>query len=389
MNKVTRASIERLMQQPLTTPVVSLYMPTHRAPTPPHIQEDQTRFKNLLREAKAQWQILTNKEVSSEIKSQFEALLDDQLFWQQTTEGLAIFITPGQYIEIFHLPMECEEHITIGDNFDVAPLLVLQAYDQPYYMLRIAMHDASLLKGDMYGLEPVAIDFPKSPEDALNIDEMFSGSNTIRTNGGPAGSRNTTSPHGAGDSQGAGTEERLQYFRIIDNMIITSRDYDSSLPIIIAGTDNEAGDFCKLTKMNHVVTEHIQGNHSATALRELHDMAWPLICKHVTEERAKSTVQRYQESIAASKSSDDQQAIDEAARQGRVDTLFVRMIRRTRDSISDAVHHESPILTFGSGSEQAHIAQLVRNVFNQGGKILGLEPDLMPAKVPVAAIYRY
>lgn len=387
MNKVTRSAVEILANRP-KGPALSIYLPTHRQPTPPHLQEDQTRLKNLLRQGIDAWQTHTGAPMANEMQKSLDSLLISTPFWQETTEGLALFIS-ADGIQTYHLPIETEPHVNMGDEFDITPLLIVLEYDQPYYLLRISMHDPSLLRGDAYGLEPMAINFPSSLEEALNIDEMFANSNTIRTNGGPAGASNTTSPHGAGDSNDAGREERLQYFRIIDHTIASSPDYDSTQPLLIAGTDSEAGDYCKISRLSGVVTAHIQGNHSATPLRQLHEQAWPIVCQHVVDERTKRAVKKFQEATGNFKSSDDSQSIADAAGQGRVDTLFVRMIRKTTDSVSDAVRGAVPIITFSSDSEQAYLRDLIQKVFTQGGRILGLDSDLMPAKVPVAAIYRY
>jgi hypothetical protein len=74
---------------------------------------------------------------------------------------------------------------------------------------------------------------------------------------------------------------------------------------------------------------------------------------------------------------------------GRIKTLLVGMTKRTTDTVSDAIHAAEPILTFAKQYDRDHIAQLVKLVLAQGGTILGINYELLPAKVTVAAIYRY
>jgi hypothetical protein len=167
MNKITQAAIDTLTQ-PQPTKVISIYLPTHRDSSPLHRQEDQTRFKNLIRTAQEQWHSEHNDEAIFNSYNQLMEKLDDNAFWQHTTEGMAIFISPTNF-EIYHLPIGVEERVCIDNTYDITPLLVVMAYDQPYYLLALAMHNTKLFRGDMYGLEPVAIDFTKSPEDAQNI----------------------------------------------------------------------------------------------------------------------------------------------------------------------------------------------------------------------------
>lgn len=387
MNKVTQSSIE-ILAQPQSGNVISIYLPTHRHPSPPNIQEDQTRYKNLLREAKEKWQAENSESDMTATFENMEAKIDELDFWQHTTEAMAIFASPDS-LEYFHLPVECEERVCIADSYDLTPLLITMAYDQPYYLLALAMHNTKLFKGDIYGLEPVAIEFPSSPEDALNIDEMFSNSNTIRNQNSPSGGNGAVASHGQGDSNRAGREERLQYFRIIENTIATSKETDPSLPILIAGTDSEAGDYRHAAKMSTILHEYVQGNHTNTTLPDLAALAWPIIQSEVISKRAIEAVDQLNEKVGIQKSSYDYKDMTEAANMGRIKTLLVGITRKTTDTVSDAVHTAVPIMTFAKQYEYEHVAELVKKVIAQGGTILGVGNELLPAKVPVAAIYRY
>jgi hypothetical protein len=352
------------------------------------MQEDQTRYKNLIRKAKEKWMTDSNNRDLSYIFEQLESKLDNLDFWQHTTEGMAIFAGP-ELLEIYHLPMECEERVSIASSYDITPVLIVAASNQPYYLLDLAMHNTKLFKGDIYGLEPVGLEFPTSPEDALNIDEMFSGSNTVRSQNGPSGPGNAIAPHGQGDSNGAGREERLQYFRIIDNMIASSDQIEHSLPVIIAGTDSEAGDYRHMSKLPSLIQTYIQGNHTNTTLQDLATLAWPIIQSEVIGKRAIAAVDQLNEKVGIQKSSCDYKEMTEAANMGRVKTLLVGITRKTTDTVSDAVHTAVPILSFAKHNEYERVAELVKKVLAQGGTILGVGNELLPAKVPVAAIYRY
>jgi hypothetical protein len=387
MNKVTRSSIETLAR-PQSGNVISIYLPTHRHPAPPHIQEDQTRYKNLIRKAQEQWESDNNNPEMTTVFEQMKGNIENLDFWQQTTEGMAIFASSDAY-EIYHLPIECEERVCVADAYDTTPLLITMAYNQPYYILALAMHNTKLFKGDIYGLEPVMIDFPTSPEDALNIDEMFSNSNTIRNQNSPSGANGPVASHGQGDSNRAGREERLQYFRIIDNMIATSKEVDSAMPVIIAGTDSEVGDYRHMSKLANLIQNYVQGNHTTTTLQDLAVRAWPIVQSEIIAKRAVEAVDQLNEKVGIQQSSYDYKDMTEAADMGRVKTLLVGITRKTTDTVSDAVQTAVPILTFAKLYEYEHIAELVKKVLAQGGTILGVGNELMPAKVPVAAIYRY
>jgi hypothetical protein len=383
MNKITQPVIESLSQD-TEGPVVSIYLPTHRYPTPPHMQEDETRFKNLLHEARDKWKDKVQTNDMDRTFQQLEEKLDDPTFWHEATEGMAIFATPDRY-DLYHLPMESEEHVCVSEAFDITPLLILQEYDQPYYLLTLAMHNTKLFKGDMYGLESVNLEFPASPEDALNIDEMFTNSNTIR-NQDAAG---MASPHGQGDSNQAGTEERLQYFRILDAIIADSPLVDNTLPVLVAATDSEAGDYRRLSKLNGLIQPYLKGNHTGDSPQVLHALAWPLIQQEIVHQRTQAMIERYNELQGIDKSSNDIEAIGVAADSGRIATLVVGMIRYTTDTVRDKVDSAVPVITFVKHQSAELLEQLARKVRAKGGKIVGVNYSLTPEKVPVAAIYRY
>jgi len=387
MNKVTRSSIATLAR-PQSEKVISIYLPTHRHSTPIHTQEDQTRYKNLVRKAREEWQTENADMPMLDVFDKLESKIDQFEFWQQTSEGMAIFAS-SEMIEIYNLPVECEERVCIADTFDITPLLITTAEDQSFYLLDLAMHNTKLFKGDIYGLESVAIDFPDSPESALNIDEMFSNSNTVRSQNGPSGASNVIAPHGQGDSNAAGREERLQYFRIIDNLIANNAAIDHRLPVVIAGTDSEVGDYRNMSKLPTLIHPYIQGNHTNSTLQDLWTLAWPIIQSEVVHKRASEAIDQLNEKAGLQKSSCDYKDMTEAANMGRIKTLLVGITRKTTDTVSDAVHTAVPILTFAKQYEYENIAELVRKVLAQGGSILGVGHEMLPSKVPVAAIYRY
>jgi len=349
--------------------------------------EDQTRYKNLIRAGREKWEAEGNNADIEPIFQELEAKLNDLEFWQHTTEGLAVFASTDG-ITMFHLPLECEEHVCVGESYDIAPLLVLLAYDQPHYVLALAEHDTKLLRGDMYGLELIDIDFPTSPEEALNIDEMFANSQTVRNQDGASGAHMSTSSHGPGDSNQAGSEERLQYFRIIDGMICSSDKVDSKLPVLLAAPDNDAGDYKTLSRLPALLDNFLPGNYTGTPLNDLHAQSWPLVLREVGGKQQAALLERFNELRGAGKSSLDLQEITEAAEAGRVDTLLLSIIRMTTDSITDTIA-EMPIITFDTDDQQEELQALTHAVFSQGGTVVGLTADDMPEQANVAAIFRY
>src|ERR1051325_7510518 len=102
---------------------VSLYMPTHRVGR--EQQQDPVRLKNLL--AKAEANLLANglrRPKVQQLMQPAEELLGDKDFWQQQSDGLAIFLTNDFSVK-YRLPRAFEELLIINKSFHVKPLFPL------------------------------------------------------------------------------------------------------------------------------------------------------------------------------------------------------------------------------------------------------------------------
>ncbi len=383
MHKITPGVIEKL-SEPQSSPVLSIYIPTHRHPTPPHMQEDQIRLKNALREARSllETQGVDSRGIHANLQIA-EELIEDMTFWQNTIEGLAIFINE-QETQLYHSPIEFEESVSCDTGFDVAPLHMIHSQDVKFYVLALSMHGSKVYQGDAYGLRALTIDLPKSPEDALSIDEMFANSQTMRSHGGG------TAPHGEGDSSEAGSHERLQYFRIIEKRLMEHDEFDQNAPLLLVATESEAGNFKSVTNLPHLLTDFVAGNYMESSIQDLFAVTWPVIRSQVIQKDETKLVERFGEYKGQYRASSNTNEIEEAAEQGRVDTLLVNYIDETNDSVSDVHTGPAPIIrTTAVETDTDRLKHLIDLVYSQGGKIIGLDFARMPEAAIAAALYRY
>lgn len=388
MNTITLSQLQPVIRYQGTA-ALTIYLPTHRFPSPANMREDQIRFKNALRTAENLLeQHKINKDEADAILSGLTDIQDAPDFWHQLQNGLVIFAEKDKY-HAFTLPFECEEHISVGSQFDVTMALAVCSFDQPYYLVSLAVHNPRLFKGDITGLTPVAhIELPESPEAALNIDEMFINSNTVRGVSTGGGGNGKLSSHGQGDSREAGNEERLTFFRMIDSMLTDTRKIDQSLPLLIAGIDSEVAEYKAVSKYSNILDTHLSGNHTSTQLNELHDLSWKCIAEEAIGRQRTALIERFNNLIGADKSSVDIKSIKEAAKTGRVDALMVAALAETRDTVTDK--DDSVIkLTFPKWYKQQHINDLALRVLSQGGSVVGFVAGALPKGNPIAATYRY
>lgn len=381
MNKLTDGAIDLLAQHD-TGHVLSIYMPTHQSPTPPNISENQIRYKNLLRKGFEQYRQRVSEHDLKQVEDELVQKVDDLHFWQEMSRSLALFIRPDGY-EYYHLPVEMAEQVYAGETYDIIPLLHIRTTNQPFYILALALHEPKLFKGDMYGLSEVAIEFPTSPEAALNIDEMFINSNTRRAGSGSL----LTNPHGQGDSNRAGEEERLMYWRIIDKKIQHSKLFDDGLPILLAGTQDDVAEFRALTGLKGIVERSISGNRTKEDLVELHTLSFEMLSSTILSDQSQKSAAEFSRSIGSQKAATDAADIEQAAKDGRIEKLLLCVLRRTHDSLgsklTDTLRLDIPQDT------KAGLLKLVARVRNSGGRVEILSPQLMPEPIPLAAVYRY
>lgn len=390
MHTVTPESITPLLHTDHHA-TVSLYFPTHRYPTADHIQEDKIRLKNLIRAGKEKLDAKgIDPDTIRKIGNRLEEVYDDDKFWPRATEGLAVFCSLDD-LYCFQLPMECDEHASAGVGYDVTPLLAVLSYDQPYYLLALATHHPALYRGDMYGIHPVEIELPESPEVALNIDEMFSNSRTVRAGGGNGPGNPSSRSHGQGDSRQAGTEERLEFFRVVDDNILSSDQVDSNLPLLVAGSEGEISEYRECSRHKHLLSKNLNGNYTHTSgvkPRDLQARAWRIIEEELGRKKRIAAVEKYNDLKGVDRSSAKLEDVREAAQAGRVDTLLVGALTVTRDAVRDDDRSVTKLI-FPSGYEKDGIEECGRAVYGQGGKITALLQDEMPDSAPLAALYRY
>ena len=78
----------------------------------------------------------------------------------------------------------------------------------------------------------------------------------------------------------------------------------------------------------------------------------------------------------------------QAARSGRIDTLFLGMFDKTRDSVSDELTSQT-ILRSKTAFTIDKIQETAKQVWQHGGRIEAMREDLLPRQANFAASFRY
>jgi hypothetical protein len=394
MEKLNQAVLEQLINSS-QKPAVTIYIPMHTTAAPPHISENQIRFKNLLNKAIDRLSPHgAEHELAKALQAQLHELHDDLGFWENQTPGLLICATPVE-IRMFHLPIDTEEYVAVDDRFHLAPVIGILNDVRNFYLLILAQHNPELYKGGLYGLETTKAALPANAKAALNIDENNQKTEIQGTAAGPSTKGAASSPtsrmgwfNGRGGARNPQEEDRLRYFRLIDKAVCdATRD---NLPLLIAGLEAEAAEYRSISRYPRILQGMIHGSHTNDDLRSLFNKARAVVWQELVAPEHRSTIEEYQRISGArpDRVSSDIKSILDAARQGRVDKLLARMSRRTTDTVQDRTE-ALPRLTFPSQTDSKQLNDAALSVWQASGRVYNLEPEEMPANGLMAARLRY
>lgn len=385
MQKLTHDAVEKLLGLE-STPKVTIYMPLEATASPPHITENQIRFKNLIHKAVDE---LKARGDTSKLELELDAVLDkhydDLEFWKEARRGILLCATP-KVMEMFNLPVDTEEYVAVDDSFHLAPILALLGDDRRYYVLTLAQQEPKIYQGDMYGLQSMDIGLPKNLRAALGIDEP----NQKSENQGSAvgTSMRTGWFNGRGGARDPMDNDRLKFFHLIDSILHDK--LDRSLPLILSGIEAETVEFKNLSKYPGILDSSIEGNHTDTRPDELFAKAWPIVMKELVQPEHKAAREEYERLQGANpeRVASDKKAITSAVEQGRVDKLLAMMSSVTTDTVQDKVESVFRI-TFPEPESSRTVNHLACQVWQMSGKVFSLLPNEMPNGAPMVARLRY
>lgn len=367
---------------------VSIYMPTHRFGQ--GIQQDPIRLKNLLTKAEGRLQEfgLQGSEIK-ELLAPCESLMQDALFWQDQSDGLAIFVKQESMV-YYRLPVDFDELVVISERFHIKPLVPLVSTNGHYYVLTLSLDQVKLFEGSLFNLDEIDLEnLPTSLGEALRYDdpERSLQFHTRTAAPGSAGER-PSSFHGQGAIEDDAKKDILRYFHQVNDGLMTLLA-DEHAPLVLAGVDYLLPIYRRANNYPKIVEESIEGNPDRLSTKELHRAAWEIL-EPIFNEVQRQAMARFKELNASGSdlASDRLDSVIPAAHFGRVDTLFVSIgaqIWGWFDASKNAleVHQE-----FHPGDQDLLDLACVQTML-KGGKVYAIEQKTMPNNAQLAAIYRY
>lgn len=364
----TRAEIESLASH-RGGHAVSIYLRT--TPLTQDTKADRIELKNLLKTAVAELEAAdTAKREIWPIEQAVDALIEDDDFWVDQANSLAVFATASG-IRTFRLPSRLSSMVEVSDRFHLKPLIRSVTFPHHAYVLAIGMGSVRLVEVSA-DLPPHDVKVPGLPRDAASA----------------LGRRSHTARSGVMSGTEASSEHALltRYARAVDQAlrpVLAGHER----PLIIAAAEPMASIYRSVASYPHVAAQVIQGSpeHSAD-----HDLAGAArgVLDGIYASELGHLAELYAARAGQGRATADIGQAARAATFGAVDTLIVDI-----DAVVPGeVGEEDGAVTFAEASGAASygvVDEIARRALQSGARIVAARRADIPGGGDLAAILRY
>lgn len=363
-------------------PFISLYQPTHRHN--PENQQDPIRFKNLIRDIENSLKQKYDKELIAKIMKPFNAIAEDNTFWNYTNDGLAILASKDQCV-VYKLSRTVEEIAVVANSFHIKPLIrVFQSADR-FYLLGLNRKEFKLYEGTRYGVEEVVFDEDTPTTVSEVLGDQFTDSYLNPSAYGGAGG--TPMFHGHGGRKDEIDIDTERFFRYVDRFVMENYTKPADLPLVLVSLDEYHGIFKDISHNPLLMEDGVKTAFDTMSLDDLKEQSWKVM-EPVYVEKTKKLVDRFEFERSKFFGSDDVAQVVKAAVENRVDTLLIESER----VLPGSINKETGQLEEGQLDDPRvddMLDDLVELVLGSGGHVVLLPKERMPSTTGVAAIYRY
>ncbi len=361
------------------TPCVSLLMPTTRGAK----MEDQLLFKNLI--GQAEELLVAQGRRTPEAKdllSPAREMYENAPYWTNVSNGLAAFLAPG-FSRSYRVPLALTEQVVAGNHFHIKPLLPLLSGEGRFHVLVLRPTGLRLLEGTPNTVREM--DLRKVP---INVAEAFAyGDEPARREAVATGTRPSRPPAVFETGGLAGNVSRKQMMEYLHQVDCGLRELlaKEETPLVAAGTADLLELYQQANSYRHTLSEGVECHPDQLSPEQIAHRAWELVCRHVRQavERAAG---RYRQLAGTGGTANDITEIVAATFQGRIQELFVDR-RRSCWGVFDPITQNATLHDHQeSGDEDLLNVAAVHTLIHKG-TVYAVEPDELPDKTPLAAIF--
>lgn len=289
-------------------PNVSFYLPTHRSG--PETRTDSQVLRELIDDARASLAEHYPDMDADWLLSPVERLRDDEPFWQEQVDGLAM-ISSKVETRYFRTDSEFSANVTVSEHPNLRPLIPLTAGNMEFLLLAVSQNEVRLFEADRLTIMDLPLgDIPGGWDDVLG---------TLQTD--PPTQKQQGSATGTAHGGRSGTGEQLSGYLQAVAKAVESRFAGSGKPLVIASVREYQSDLAEPLNSVQLLGAPVAGNPEGLSGPQLHEHAWPLVAEEAGKRHA-AQLDSFGEAIGTGLASSDPADIVAAADAARVETLL-------------------------------------------------------------------
>src|SRR5690606_35087059 len=324
MDILNQDKLKELMSK-RNNPSVSIYIPTHRKGA--EVEQDHIRFKNQLREIEKK--LLTNnfkQQQVDELLNPAKQLIDNIDFWNHQSDGLAVFISPKEFL-YYRIPEYFEEQNSIADRYHTRPLIKMMNGNIRFLLLTLNQKNIRLFESTRFTINEIELkDVPVSIEEFFASEEEDGSlrQSAVTMSVSAAGGRNPVGAayHGQAGFDAATHKEKIQqFFHLVDTSLQKYLNAEKA-PLLIAGVEYLIPLYKEANTYPYILEKSLQINTQDLSEQELRDAAWDII-KSKTEENIQNALNQYGNYAGTQRASDKVDEIIKNSFSNRILYLFI------------------------------------------------------------------
>jgi hypothetical protein len=315
----------------------------------------------------------------------FRDLAADGEFWSHTRDGLAVLGAP-EFFRVYLLQRPVAVRAVVADSFHTKPLLrILQSADR-YQVLGVTRDRVRLFEGNRDHLDEIELapGVPRTLIEALGSEhtEPYHG---VYTYGG--GARGPAMHHGTGAKKDDMLLDAERFFRSVDRAVHERHSSVTGLPLLLAALPEQHARFRAVSRNPYLMPVGLEVDPGSVSLEGLTVRAWETVRPSYLAKLG-AIVEEFGRAKATGKGTADLAEAAMAAVQGRVRTLLVdadREIPGRLDASTGRIRLDTPI---ADGTDDL-LDDLAEVVLRNGGKVVVVPSERMPAETGLAATFSY
>jgi hypothetical protein len=361
---------------------ISIFIATHAGGNE---KMDATAFKSALQKVTSQLQEKGLEATQiKELLAPAHALLQEDNFWNNQQQGLAVFIAEG-FCRYARMPITPAEFILCNKAFYLSPLIPWVVARDKFYLLVLSKKRAQIFRGDAFGLQPISIpELPDGIEDVVHLEEKDD-QTLFRT--GSSGAGKGANYHGIGGGKPDEKQNVQMYLEEVDRTLWTELLNRENCPVLLAGVNYLLPLFKQSTQYKHIWPDVLTGSFEHADVVSLYKASREVLEPYFAE-RLNQALVKFQNKSATELTSSIPEDIIPSAHYGKISILFVKkgyQLWGTFDEQSNqlSIHAEA------GGENEPLVDQAVVKTLMNGGEVFEAEASQLPEGADMAALMRY